>query len=284
MKRIDGLARNALVGFFALGLAFIPASGRAESIPQVVQVVKVEGSAQYSTDGRTWQNLHEGDVLNPGAVIRTAEKSVVDVMLGEEGSAGGSFTGPNLQSIPGGGAAGAGGDAGGAGGGSEEQRANIVRIFQSTVMGVDKLTLDRTGVDEVSETQLDLRAGQIMMNVKKLSKDSRFEIKVPNGVAGIKGSGGIITSPFNVKWFSGSLQGEKVLPDGTLFPFTLGAWQQFDSANNQVSTMSDLEKSQYASLFDSLQPPNVAGPSTVTKFINLNCISPENGLGGTFHK
>jgi hypothetical protein len=284
MKKIDGLARNTLVGIIALGLAIAVAPARAESIPQVVQVVKVQGSAQYSTDGRTWQTLHEGDVLNPGAVIRTAERSVVDVMLGEVGSAGGSFSGPNLLSEPGGGA-GAGGGGGGGGGGSEVQKANIIRIFQSTVLGVDKLTLDRTGVDEVAETQLDLRAGQIMGNVKKLSKDSKYEIKVPNGVAGIKGTPYGISSSFNCFIGAyGGMQGEKVNADGTLFSFNLGPWQQFDSSNNQVSNVNDPEKGQYQAIFDELQPPSQAGPSTITKAVNINCLSPENGLGGTFVK
>lgn len=285
MKKIDGLARNTFVGIIALGLAIAASPAGAESIPQVVQVVKVEGAAQYSTDGHTWQTLHEGDVLQPGAVIRTAERSVVDVMLGEAGSAGGSFAGPNLLSEPGGGAAGAGGGGGASGGGSEEQRANIVRIFQSTVLGVDKLTLDRTGLDEVAETQLDLRAGQIMGNVKKLSKDSRFEIKVPNGVAGIKGTPFGISSSFNsFVGAYGGMQGEKVNADGTLFSFTLGPWQQFDSSNNTVSDMNDSKKVQYAAIFDTMQPPNVAGPSTITSAKNINCLSPEGGLGGTFVK
>jgi hypothetical protein len=166
MKKTDKFARKALAGIVALGMVMAVARAGAESIPQVVQVVKVEGSAQYSTDGRTWQTLHAGDVLKSGAVIRTAERSLVDVTLGEPGTTGGAFSGPNLTSYPaGGGAGGAGG--GGGGDASDEVKANIVRIFESTVLGVDKLTLDRTGADEVSETQLDLRAGQIMGNVKK---------------------------------------------------------------------------------------------------------------------
>jgi hypothetical protein len=147
MKKTDKFARKALAGIVALGMVMAVARAGAESIPQVVQVVKVEGNAQYSTDGRTWQTLHSGDVLKSGAVIRTAERSLVDVTLGEPGATGGGAAGPNLLSYPAGGGAGAGG---GGGGDSDTEKANIVRIFESTVMGVDKLTLERTGVDEVS--------------------------------------------------------------------------------------------------------------------------------------
>src|SRR5208282_3139036 len=38
---------------------------------------------------------------------------------------------------------------------------NIVRIWENTLLGVDKLTEMRTGMDVVTETQLDLRAGHI---------------------------------------------------------------------------------------------------------------------------
>jgi hypothetical protein len=263
-----------------LALAVTPAG--AESIPQVVQVVKVDGSAQYSTDGHTWQTLHEGDVLNSGSVIRTAERSVVDVMLGEPGSAGESFQGPNLMLEPGGGAALPGAGGGASGGGAEEQKANIVRIFQSTVLAVDKLTMDRTGVDEVSETQLDLRAGQIMMNVKKLSKDSRFEIKVPNGVAGIKGSGGALSSTCNAAWLVGLLQIEHVKADGTLASATCGPGQKFDSSNDTVSDMNDVEKGQYFNIFNQLQSAGGAGPSTSSKCVVYNNRTPELGLPGTY--
>ena len=204
MKKTDKFARKALAGMVALGMVMAAARAGAESVPQVVQVVKVEGNAQYSTDGRTWQTLHQGDVLKSGAVIRTAERSLVDVTLGEPGATGSSFSGPNLLNYPAGGGAGAGDGGGGGGGAADTETANIVRIFESTVLGVDKLTLERTGVDEVSETQLDLRAGQIMGNVKKLSAQSRYEIKLPNGVAGIRGSSYVWSSSGSLVMLSGS--------------------------------------------------------------------------------
>jgi len=95
--------------------------------------------------------------LRPGSVIVTAEKSTVDVLMGDKDAVG--IT-PNMAA-----------SAASAPLGDPDivektirctsrkrNRANLVRIFQSSVMAVDKLTVDRTGVDEVSETQLDLAA------------------------------------------------------------------------------------------------------------------------------
>src|SRR5207248_640718 len=60
--------------------------------------------------------------------------------------------------------------------------------WENSALGIDKLTTMDTGGDNVSETMLDLKAGHIMGSVKKLSAASRYEVKIPNGVAGIRGS------------------------------------------------------------------------------------------------
>jgi len=56
------------------------------------------------------------------------------------------------------------------------------------VLSIDKLTVDQTGVDTISDTQLDLKAGSIFGTVKKLAVGSKYEVKIPNGVAGIRGT------------------------------------------------------------------------------------------------
>jgi hypothetical protein len=274
MKQTEKFPLRVLSGMVALGIVMAVARAGAESVPQVVQVVKVEGNAQYSVDGRTWQTLHLGDVLKPGAVIRTAEKSLVDVTLGEEGSTGGTSAGPYLMNMPGGAGGGAGAGAGGGGGSPDTETANVIRIFQSTVLGVDKLTLDRTGVDEVSETQLDLRAGQIMGNVKKLSAQSRYEIKVPNGVAGIRGAAwGISVSTLQMYSGIGRFAGPDA--NSVLKVSDVHAHQKLDFSTGQVSPISDSVFAQDMDIFNSMcssagggQP----GPATAGQPDN-SCIS-----------
>jgi hypothetical protein len=69
---------------------------------------------------------------------------------------------------------------------------NVIRMWGDSVLAVDKLTQYDTGVDTISDTELDLRAGRIFFNVKKMSATSQFIIKIPNGVAGIRGSYGYL--------------------------------------------------------------------------------------------
>jgi hypothetical protein len=169
--------------------------------------------------------------------------------LGEEGTTGGSFAGPYLLNMPGG--AGGGAGAGGGGGSPDTEKANIVRVFQSTVVGVDKLTLERTGVDEVSETQLDLRAGQIMFNVKKLSAQSRYEIKVPNGVAGIRGAaGGLSVSTLQMYSGLGRFAGadaNNVLKVSDVHPH-----EKLDLSTGQISQINDSTFSQDLDIFNNM--------------------------------
>jgi hypothetical protein len=64
----------------------------------------------------------------------------------------------------------------------------VVRVTEATKLALDKLTLTDTGADTVVEVQLNLPEGTILGNVSKLSAASRYEIKLPNGVAGIRGT------------------------------------------------------------------------------------------------
>jgi len=271
MRKTNKFASKALAGMVALGMVAAAAQAGAESIPQVVQVVKVEGSAQYSTDGKTWQTLHQGDVLKSGAVIRTAERSLVDVTLGEAGASGGAATGPGLLNIPSGSGAGAGGGGGGGGGASDTETANIVRIFESTVLGVDKLTLERTGVDEVSETQLDLRAGQIMGNVKKLSAQSKYEIKLPNGVAGIRGSKYIWSSAGPGGTLDGDVRLAYVGLNGTVQVFDVPTRQKFDPGTGQVAAIPDSDYDQYMAIFNDMLSSAGGQQGQRIKFLDISC-------------
>lgn len=150
------------------------------------KVVRIKGSARYSTGNNVWQPLSVGDVLRPGSVVQTDRDSgsYVDLVLGD-GSV--PLVAPRLS---------AGATAPAAGGYAVATPAssrpmaqqNTVRLFENTVLGIDKLTATETGADAVTDTQLDLKAGHILGNVRKMSAASRYEIKLPNGVAGIRGT------------------------------------------------------------------------------------------------
>jgi hypothetical protein len=64
-----------------------------------------------------------------------------------------------------------------------------VSLYDSTTLGLDRLNLEGAGAEGVVETQLSLTAGTIQGNVRKLSTASKYEVKTPNAVVGVKTTG-----------------------------------------------------------------------------------------------
>ena len=150
MRPVGAVSR--MLGF-AVAVAALLSTATVQAAPEQNKAVvrTVRGSANYSTDrGANWRSLKVGTSLNQGSVVRTAPGSVVDLFLGDNGP--------------------------------------VVRVMEDTTLGIDRLTVDRTGVDTVIETQLDLRNGRILGDVKRLAAASKYEVKTPHGVAGIRGT------------------------------------------------------------------------------------------------
>src|SRR5258708_10992028 len=106
MKKIRGLVQSlAVCGLVA---AFVATAAAQAPIQGVAKVVRIKGSARYTTGNNVWVPVNLGSVLKPGTVIQTGvEKGAfVDLVLGDGDVA-----------VPGLGGAGAGGGGGGAGGG-----------------------------------------------------------------------------------------------------------------------------------------------------------------------
>jgi hypothetical protein len=218
MTKINYFSHKMLASAVALALVGLATSAIAENIPQFVTVIKVEGQARYSVDNnKTWMPLHRGDVLQPGSVIQTAEKSKVDVVMGA--AQGDVYAGPSARPST--------VNMGGSGAADTGPKSNIVRIDPSSVLAIDKLTVEKTGMDEVSETQLDLRAGQITGNVKKLSAASRYEVKIPNGVAGIRGTNYVINADGTIYVIVGQVILTYVGSNGQVITQTVSGGQSF---------------------------------------------------------
>jgi len=131
--------------------AFLSATSSEARMNEAV-VRGVRGTANYSSDrGGNWKKLNVGMKLGQNSVIRTAPGSSVDLFLGDNGP--------------------------------------VVRVTEDTTLGIDKLTVDQgAGSEKIIETQLDLRNGRILGNVKHLAAASKYEVKTPQGVAGIRGT------------------------------------------------------------------------------------------------
>src|ERR1035441_5183761 len=222
MKETRSLLNNLVVCGVALAMVSTLA---AQTVTQgAAKVVRVRGAARYSTGNNVWQPLKVGDVVKPGMVIQTAAKSSVDLALGDGST-------PVVRPVP------------------VEMPSymptaeqDMVRIWENTVLGVDKMTSTETGADVVTETQLDLKAGHIFGMVKKMSAASKYEVKIPNGVAGIRGTIYDISAEGLIKVLTGSVVLAYVGPDGTVVTQVIMGLQQFDARTGVLMQLPDSDK------------------------------------------
>lgn len=96
----------------------------------------------------------------------------------------------------------------------------------------------QTGAETVTETQLDLKAGRITGSVKKMSAASKYEVKLPNGVAGIRGTTYDISADGVVKVYVGSVVVAVVDPKtGNVVTQVVSGGQQYDTRSNQLTPL-----------------------------------------------
>jgi hypothetical protein len=188
MKHIQTFVSAAICGF-VLTLAGIVCA--QDNQPGVATVVSIVGEARYSLGDGVWHPLMAGKILTAGAVIQTGHDSTVDIVLGKKIPKlvlGKAILMSQANTLPGGVSLAA--DANVRGYVSYRPLAvqNAVRMTGDTVLAIDKLYVSDTGVDTVSDTELDLRQGGIYCSVNKLSGTSQYLIKIPNGIAGVRGT------------------------------------------------------------------------------------------------
>ncbi len=223
MKETKSFVKSLLVCAVAVAMATSLSAQTAVS----AKVVRIQGNARYTTGNNVWLPLKVGLKLKAGTVVQTAQNSKVDLVLGEgEATALRPAMASPKESLayqP-----------------SSEQ--DTVRIFENSVLGVDKLTTMQTGADVVSETQLDLRAGRIMGNVKKMSAASKYEVKLPNGVAGIRGTIYWLSAEGVIKVLTGSVVLAYVGSDGTVVTQVVMGGQQFDARTGQLTQIPEADR------------------------------------------
>ena len=232
-----------VVGGLVLALG---SSAVAQTVkPCVVTVVRIQGQARYSLGDNVWHPLVVGKILGAGAIIQSAVNSTVDIVLGGNPVAMpqaaptpqtiGPAVDPNVRGLV---------------SYKPMVQQNVIRLFGSTVLAVDKLSQADTGVDTVSDTELDLRAGSIFFNVKKMSAASQFFIKSPDGVAGIRGSSGMM----KVDPASAHLQevwmysGEIVIALGNGQTVTVDGGMNYNAQTGQVTSASQSVLTELANL------------------------------------
>ena len=254
--------RRILNSLIACGVALAMGSTLvAQSTDQVAaKVIRLKGAAQYKIGDGDWRPLKFGDVVRQGTVIQTAGNSRVDLLLGAAAAA---TVRPVVSDImtyqP-----------------TAEQ--NVVRMWENTLMGIDKLTEVQTGADVVSETQLDLKAGHISGSVKKMSAASKYEVKLPIGVAGIRGTVYDISAEGLAKVLSGSVVLAYTGPNGKTLTQVITGMQMFDARTGVLTPLPETDKTGLSSQVQ----PVVVTQQTVNKDYMTpgNPQSTDNNSGG----
>ena len=234
---------------FALATAFCLVATTVSAESNAARVSRLKGAARYSTDNKNWKTLSEGDILKSGSIIQTAgDNSWVDIVLYDTSESFNTVQ-PVIRKFN-------------YGVGSDAQQ-NVVRLRENTVLSLDKLFSQGTGSGNVTETQLDLRAGRIFGNVKKLSGASKYEVKLPNGVAGIRGTLFDLSANGILTVFFGSVAISYYDGTGTLITKIVLAGERLDLNTNQITRLSGGESAAGTREGDEMCPPGGGGPTPV---------------------
>jgi hypothetical protein len=225
---------NSLVAC-GVALAMVSTLAAQSGDQSAAKVVRLKGAVRYSTGNNVWQPLKLGDVVRPGTAIQTAADSRVDLVLGDASA-------PVARPMP-----------------SDMisyqpmAEQNVVRLWENTLMGVDKLTEMRTGEAVVTETALDLKAGHITGSVKKMSAASKYEVKLPNGVAGIKGTIYECYAEGVIKVREGSIVVAYPGANGAIVTQVIMSMQMFDIRTGILSPLPDIDKTGMDGIIKELQ-------------------------------
>jgi hypothetical protein len=282
MKHVQTLVFAAICGF----VLTLVAGASAQSIqPGVVTVVRIVGEARYSLGDGVWHPLVAGKILAAGAVIQTGHDATVDVILGKK------ILMPQADPLPDRVSLAADSDVRGFISYRPSAEQNAVRLTGDTMLAIDKLTVSDTGVDTVSDTELDLRQGGIYCSVKKLSGASQYLIKIPNGIAGVRGTlfyvdvtGKCFVVPRKDK--SPGYQSSVVLsiigPDGKPITVVIGEGSQFNPQNGLITPLPTGLTTELDQIFDVLRTLYY-GDVDFTFDRTLCHISPTQGHQGGSH-
>jgi len=233
--------------------AMFVAAATSMSAADMATVVTIHGLARYSTGNNVWLPLHEGKELPAGSVIQTASESWVDLSLDSSAGAGASDSFAAKTQVIHSFQYGAGG--------TGDTQQNVVRLRENTVLAIDRLSFENTGADTVCDIGLDLRAGRVFANVKKLSAASKYEVKLPNGVAGIRGTitdlnaAGIIAVP------QGGVVASYFDSDGNLATKVVSAGQFLDMTTGVIKDISGDQENTYLEEAKVIAPPTGNGPT-----------------------
>jgi hypothetical protein len=233
---------SAIVGGFVLTLA---AGAHAQStVKQYATIVRIQGEARYAAGDNVWHPLTVGQTLGPGNVIQSAPDAKVDIVLGDK------IIG-HIAPFPDKVAPATDAKVRDMISYKAVAEQNVIRMEGDTVLAIDKLSAANMGVDTTSDTELDLRQGTIFGSVKKLSAESNYLIKTPNGIAGVRGTTFMMSANGVITVISGSMVASHTGPNGQVITVVLGPGDQYDPATGQIShlTLPELRLAEQTAVF-----------------------------------
>jgi len=226
------------------------------------KVVRIKGSARYASANNVWQPLKVGDVLRVGAIIQTASDSRVDLVLGEKDAVAKETKWGEVVSY------------------QPQAQQDFVRVWENSVLSLDKLLVADTGTDKIRETELNLRAGRVFGMVKKLNGASKYEIKMPNAVAGIRGTIYTVSATGVVDVLVGSVVVAYMDANGQPVTQVVMGGQRFDASTGQVTPIPEFEQKEMVKSTKEQTGPNVP-PTTFVHDNTTYWVSPTQGFNGS---
>jgi hypothetical protein len=217
--------RNFVVGIAVLTLASIASASAQDGI---AKVVAKGGDARYFVPGdSTPHDVKVGMILKPGVTIQTASGmgNFVDLVLNNASAVAPSAASPSAVAHW-----------------QPKAQQDGIRVNDNTVLVVDKLSRTQTGADVVTDTEMDLKAGSILGTVKKLTPTSKYEVKIPNGVAGIRGTIYWLSASGILRVLDGSVVIAYVGSGGNVITQIVNFGEQFDINTGLVTPIDIAER------------------------------------------
>lgn len=257
MKQTTRLMNWLIAG--SLALAMVTSVSAKE---RTGKVVRIKGEARYSAGNSVWRPLKVGTILKSGALVQTAANSRVDIVLGEADLMPARAVAGNTDAY------------------QPKAEQDVIRVHEDSVLAFDKLSTTDTGADQVTETQLDLRSGKIFGTVKKLTATSRYEIKLPNGVAGVRGTIYTISADGVVQVLVGSVVISWIAPNGTPMTQTVNGGYQFDSRTGLLTPIPDYDQKEMVKEAKANRIGPNTPPQTFVQDHTIYYVSPVQGHNG----
>jgi len=113
-------------------------------------VQTVSGEAKMTVDGKKWIPLQVGALLKTGTTVKTSAEGRTDLFLGLNGS--------------------------------------MLRLVGGTELTFSRLNIEESPIEPIAQTEMILKSGRAIGNVRKLPMGSSYVIKTPKGVAKVKGT------------------------------------------------------------------------------------------------